>query len=137
MMGMKGSVRFRASPACEGGFETRPYVVSLSLCEGEEGVLVWPAGVLQVFLVWLVGAGVPPLSFGHFPRERGQAGWFSDVVPFNEGKPNGFSSPRLRGLDVGPSFSSSVCPRCQTVGPEFGCLSCAALHRSVSPELVL
>ena len=49
----------------------------------------------------------------------------------------GFSSPRLRGLDVGPSFSSSVCPRCQAVGPEFGRLSCAVLHRSVSPELVL
>ncbi len=49
----------------------------------------------------------------------------------------GFSSPRLRGLDVGPSFHSSVCPRCQAVGPEFGRLSNAALHRSVSPELVL
>ena len=49
----------------------------------------------------------------------------------------GFSSPRLRELDVGPSFNSSVCPRCQSVGPEFGCLSCAVLHRSVSPELVL
>ncbi len=57
---------FRASPACEGGFETRPYVASLSLCEGEEGVLVWPAGGGRFWLVG--GGGVPPLSFGHFPR---------------------------------------------------------------------
>ena len=61
----------------------------------------------------------------------------SDISPVNGGNPWLFSSPRLRGLDVGPSFSSSVCPRCQAVGPEFGRLSNAALHRSVSPELVL
>ena len=30
-------VRFRASPACEGGFETRPYVASPSRGEGEVG----------------------------------------------------------------------------------------------------
>ncbi len=44
-----GLVVFGAFLACAGGFETRPYVASLSLCEGEEGVLVWPAVVLQVF----------------------------------------------------------------------------------------
>ncbi len=95
------------------GHPLRASHASPSLCEGEEGVLVWPAGVLQVLEVWLVGTGFKPAL-----RQ-------------------GFSSPRLRGLDVGPSFSSSVCPRCQAVGPEFGCLSSAALHRSVSPELVL
>ena len=55
----------------------------------------------------------------------------------SEGEGSFASSPHLRGLDVGPSFSSSVCPRRQTVGPEFGRLSGAVLHRSVSPELVL
>ena len=95
---------------------------SPSLREGEEGVLVWPAGVLQVFMF---GWGVCPLC----P---------SDISPASGDNPSGFvSSPRLRGLDVGPSFNSSICPRCQAVGPEFGRLSCAVLHRSVSPELVL
>ena len=56
---------------------------------------------------------------------------------FCEGEGSFVSSPRLRRLDLGPSINSSVCPRYQAVGPEFGCLSCAVLHRSVSPELVL
>ena len=34
MTGMMSWVRFRASPACEVGFETRPYVASLSLRDG-------------------------------------------------------------------------------------------------------
>ena len=34
--GLRGCcVEFRASPVCEGGVETRPYVASPSLCEGE------------------------------------------------------------------------------------------------------
>ena len=87
-------------------------------------MLVWPAGVLQDFGVWLVvGAGLKPAPTGRW----------ADLRSANRG----FSSPRLRGLDVGPSFHPSVCPRCQAVGPEFGRLSCAVLHRSVSPELVL
>jgi len=44
--------------------------------DGYVGMACW---VVQVF-GWLVG-GMPPLSFGHFPRERGQPEWFSDVVP--------------------------------------------------------
>ena len=46
---------------------------SPSFCEGEEVVLVWPAGGWQVF-DFLVGVGMPPLSFGHFPRERAKSG---------------------------------------------------------------
>ena len=64
-----GLVVFGAFLACEGGFETRPYVASLSLRGGEEGVLVWPAGVLQVLEVWLGVVGAvrePPLRQGFF-----------------------------------------------------------------------
>ena len=81
-------------------------------------------GGVAGFLVWLVvGAGLKPAPTGRWADLRSAH--------------RGFSSPRLRGLDVVPSFHSSVCPRCQAVGPEGGRLSCAVLHRSVSPELVL
>ncbi len=84
-----GLVVFGAFLACAGGFETRPYVAFRSLCEGEEGVLVWPAGVLQVLVGWLVGVVCPlcpsdisPASGGNPSGSRtlslltGQAEWF-------------------------------------------------------------
>ncbi len=64
MEGMEGM-----GVGCDFEHPLRASHASPSRSEGEEDVLVWPAGVLQVLGVRV---GVPPLSFGHFPRERGQ-----------------------------------------------------------------
>ncbi len=68
-------------------------------------------------VVWLVGRFAPPLSFGHFPRQRG--------------KPEMQSSPRLRDMDWILFFVSASARVARPRARRLAKKGVAFLHRSV------
>ena len=92
-------VEFRASPACGGGFQTRPHVASPSHSEGEGVCLVGLPGCGQIHM--LVGSGVAP--------SLGRLGRLIPLHPTPIGSPARCGLPAEEGTRGGADIAALSC----------------------------